>query len=256
MKALLLCAGYATRLYPLTENFPKPLIPINGKPMIDHIMEHVESLGITETYVVTNARFYEQFKAWGASYGGASSITVINDNTTSDKDKLGAIGDIMYAMKEANIDDDLLVLGGDNLFTFSLQKAHDKCMETKKTTVVAYDVKNIEDAKRFGVLDVDANGKVLSFEEKPAQPKSTLCAICVYFYPKEIIPKMHEYMAAGMNPDAPGNLPAWLVTVDEVYCVSYDGPWYDVGSFESLKQAKEDYGETAVDIEQLKQGKL
>ena len=256
MKGILLAAGYATRLFPLTENFPKPLLPINGKPMINYIIKKIEDLGVDEVHVVTNSRFYEHFTKWAETYNGASKVVIVNDKTTSNDDRLGAIGDIQYTIEQGNIDEDIVVIGGDNLFKFTLDNAHQLFNEKRKTTIVAYDVKDIELAKKYGVIEVDENNKVVSFEEKPSQPKSTLCAICVYFYPKEILPRIKEYLDAGNNKDAPGNLPAWLVKNDEVYGIGYDESWYDIGGFESLKEAKEEYGEENVDIEKLKRGEI
>ncbi|MFT4343328.1 MAG: nucleotidyltransferase family protein [Candidatus Woesearchaeota archaeon] len=256
MKGIILAAGYATRLFPLTENFPKPLIPINGKPMIDYIIQKIEDLGVTQVHVVTNSRFYEHFVKWAEQYSGKADITVVNDNTTSNDDRLGAIGDIQYTIEQGNIDDDIVVVGGDNLFKFTLHKAYELFTEKQKSTIVAYDVKDLELAKKYGVIEIDADNKVVSFEEKPPEPKSTLCAICVYFYPKSILPRIKEYLDAGNNKDAPGNLPAWLVKNDVVYGIGYDEQWYDIGGFESLQEAKESYGEENVDIEKLKQGNI
>ncbi|MFT4297794.1 MAG: nucleotidyltransferase family protein [Candidatus Woesearchaeota archaeon] len=252
MKAIILAAGYATRLYPLTENMPKPLITINKKPMIEYVIDKIQELGINEIYVVTNAKFYKHFTEWSENYQSESKIIIVNDNTTSNDDRLGAIGDIDFTIKNHEIDDDLLVIGADNLFKFSLKNAYETFKQKQKTTIVAYDVKDIELAKKYGVIEIDSNKKVLSFIEKPEQPKSTLCAICVYFYPKETIEMIDRYLNEGNNKDAPGNLPAWLIKADEVYAESYSEAWYDVGGFESLKEAKEEYGEINVDIEKLK----
>jgi glucose-1-phosphate thymidylyltransferase len=255
--AIILAGGYATRLFPLTKDFPKPLLPINEKPMINYIMDKIEELGIEEAIVVTNEKFDVDFKEWADNYqGNIKKISVINDHTTSNDDRLGAIGDIHYAIKQASIDDDVLIIGGDNLFKFSLIKAKELFDSKRKATIVAYDVKEIELAKKYGVIEIDESQKVLSFIEKPDEPKSTFCAICVYFYPKEILPMIDKYIEEGNNPDAPGNLPAWLIDNDEVYAQSYDEDWYDVGGFESLKQAKEDFGEKDVDIGKLKEGHI
>jgi len=253
MKAIILAAGYATRLFPLTKDKAKPLLLINDKPMIDYIMEKIEELGIIDVFVVTNAKFTSQFEEWAKDYKGkAENITIINDNTNSNDDRLGAIGDIQYTIKEGKIDDDILVIGGDNLFKFSLKEAYDLFKKKNKSTIVAYDVGELELAKKYGVIELDSSKKVLSFVEKPEHPKSTSCAICVYFYPQETLKLIDKYLTDGNNPDAPGNMPAWLIENDEVYAESFNEPWYDVGGFESLKKAKEDYGEVDVDIEKLK----
>jgi glucose-1-phosphate thymidylyltransferase len=255
MKAIILAAGYATRLYPLTENFPKPLLKINNKPMINYIMEKIEELGIEEVFVVTNNKFTSHFEEWARHYKGkAKKITVINDKTTSNDDRLGAIGDIDYTIKQGKINDDLLIIGGDNLFKFSLKNAFALFRKNNKPTIVGYDVKQLELAKKYGVIKTDANKKVLSFVEKPAVPESTFCAICVYFYPKQTISEIARYLKEGNNKDAPGNLPAWLIKHGEVYAETYSDRWFDVGGFDSLKEAKEEYGEVNVDIEKLKKG--
>lgn len=252
MKAIILAAGYAVRLFPLTENFPKPLLDINKKPIIDYIMEKIEEIGITEVYVVTNSRFYEHFKEWQGNYKGKSEVTIINDNTTSNDDRLGAIGDINFTLEKENIDDDILVIGGDNLFKFPLKKAYELFRKNQDSTIIGYDVKDLDLAKRYGVIEVSDDNKVLSFEEKPEKPKSTYCAICVYFYPKKTLKLLDKYIEEGNNKDAPGRFAAWLVENDAVYAVNHEEKWFDIGGFESLKEAKEEYGETNVDIEALK----
>jgi glucose-1-phosphate thymidylyltransferase len=259
MKAIILAAGYATRLFPLTENFPKPLILVNKKAMIDYIVEKLIEININEIFVVTNSRFTKHFENWAKDYMISNeyvNIQIVNDKTTSNDDRLGAIGDIKYTIDQIKLNEDFVVIGGDNLFKFSLVKAKEVFEKNRKTTIVAYDVKSFELAQKYGVVSVDSNGKIDSFEEKPQQPKSTLCAICVYFYPKEVLPLIEKYLKEGNNKDAPGNLPAWLINEDEVYAVSYQEDWFDVGGFESLVEAKQLYGEENVDIEALKRGEM
>ncbi|MCB9358476.1 nucleotidyltransferase family protein [Candidatus Woesearchaeota archaeon] len=258
MKAIILAAGYATRLFPLTENFPKPLIRIGNKLMIEHVLERITELGIEDVYVVTNEKFTGQFQEWAHSCKtkGNAKITIVNDGTTSNDDRLGAIGDINFTIDKEAIDDDLLIVGGDNLFKFSLTHAKYLFDEVYKPTITGYDVKDRELAKKYGIIEVDNENKVVSFVEKPPEPKSTVAAMCVYFYPKEYIDVIKNYLKEGNNPDAPGNLPAYLVKTDEVYAKVYDELWYDVGGFESLKEAKEAFGEEDVDIEKLKKGEM
>ncbi|MFT4303339.1 MAG: nucleotidyltransferase family protein [Candidatus Woesearchaeota archaeon] len=257
MKAIILAAGYATRLFPLTKKIPKPLIKIGNKLMIEHVLEKILEIDINDIYIVTNEIFTKQFEEWANNYPNKEiNIEIINDGTTSNDDRLGAIGDINFTIDKANLDTDLLIIGGDNLFKFSLDNAKFLFTTQNKPTIVGHDVKNIELAKKYGVIEVDNHKKVLSFIEKPSEPRSTFCAICVYFYPKEYIKVIKKYLDEGNNPDAPGNLPAWLVKNDEVYAETYTEPWYDVGGFESLKEAKEAFGEEDVDIEKLKKGIL
>jgi glucose-1-phosphate thymidylyltransferase len=220
--------------------------------MIEYIIDKITELCIKEIYVVTNNKFHKHFEEWAKNYGGNVKIQVINDNTMSNDDRLGAIGDINYTIDKAKINDDILVIGGDNLFKFSLVKAKELFDAKQKPVIVGYDVGEIELAKKYGVIEVDENKRVLSFVEKPDLPKSTFCAICVYFYPQEYIEVIKKYLKEGNNPDAPGNLPAWLIKDYEVYAETYSEAWYDVGGFESLKEAKEAFGEVDVDIEKLK----
>lgn len=255
MKAIILAAGYATRLFPLTKNFPKPLIKINNKPMINYVLGKAEEIGVKEVFVVTNEKFGGQFEEWAKSYNGQAKVSIINDHTLSNEDRLGAIGDIQYTIEQANIDDDILVIASDNLFKFSLYNALNLFRKTNKSTIIAYDVKEKEEASKMGVVSIDETKKVTSFVEKPESPATTLCAIAVYFYPKNILPLIKRYLDEGHNKDAPGNLPAWLIKEDEVYCQVHEEKWYDIGGFEKLKQAKEDFGEENVDIEQLQKEK-
>jgi len=252
MKAIILAAGYATRLFPLTENFPKPLIKINNKPMINYVLEKVEEIGIREAYVVTNEKFGKQFEEWAKDYDGKANVSIVNDHTMSNDDRLGAIGDIQYTIEQACIDDDILVIASDNLFRFSLHNALNLFRKVGKNTIIAYDVKEKEEASKMGVVSLNESKKVTSFIEKPVNPPTTLCAIAVYFYPKNVLPLIKKYLDEGNNKDAPGNLPAWLIKEDEVYCQVHEEQWYDIGGFEKLKQAKEDFGEENVDIGQLK----
>ncbi len=256
MKAIILAAGYATRLFPLTKDFPKPLIPIAGKPMIDYIIKNIEEIGINEIFVVTNNKFANAFEEWVQKKQRNSKIEIINDETMSNDDRLGAIGDIQFVIKKKKIEEDLLIIGGDNMIKFSLKEAYELFKQKRKSVVIGYDVKDKEKAKSYAVLEIDDNKKVLEFVEKPQNPKSTFCGICVYFYPKEVLKLIDQYLEEGNIPDAPGNLPAWLITKDEVYAKTHDEKWYDVGGFESLKEAKEDYGEENVDIEELKKGNI
>lgn len=253
MKAIVLAAGYATRLYPLTKDTPKPLLEINGKPMMDYIMEKIVGIGVKEVFVVTNDKFYESFKAWADNYeGGVEKVKVVNDGTTSNDDRLGAIGDMKFVIEREKLDGDLLVIGADNLFDFTLDKAYELFLEKNESVVLAYDVKDFELAKKYGLLEVDSNNRIVSFQEKPANPKTTLASMCAYFYPAKTLPLIDKYLEEGNNPDSPGNFPVWLVKNYVAYAAVYDGKWFDVGSFESLKDAKEAFGEENVDIEELK----
>ena len=178
MKLIVLGAGYATRLHPLTLNQPKPLLPVAGKPMIEHVLDNVKSIrDIDHIYIVTNARFAEHFQRWADGYSvkhEGAPITIINDQTTDDSNRLGAIGDIDLVLTEAQIDDDIIVVAGDNLFSHSLEAFGEFCRETGKPVLGVYDVGNLEEIKKYNAIEIDADGHITFFEEKPTEPKSTL----------------------------------------------------------------------------------
>ena len=254
MKAIILAAGYATRLFPLTQNFPKPLIPINNKPMINYIIDKLLEIKINDIYVISNNKYFNHFqnRANNNYKQNQINIQIINDKTYSNDDRLWAIWDIQYTIQQTNISDNIIVIWWDNLFQFSLQESYNLFLEKQKTTIIWYDVQNLELAKKYWIISIDNTNKVTKFVEKPQNPESTLAAICVYYYPKYILPQIEEYLSQWNNPDAPGNFPARLINKDDVYAQIHNKHRYDVGWFESLKSAKEDFGEQNINIEELK----
>ncbi|HRZ86586.1 MAG TPA: nucleotidyltransferase family protein [bacterium] len=237
MKALILAAGFATRLYPLTEKTAKPLLPVAGKPMIEYITDSLRGLsGLDTVYVVTNRKFHDDFCAWRKGYRHDAAIEIINDGSTSDQNKLGAIGDIDFAVREKGITDDLLVIAGDNLFDLQIPEFV-RFAEGRGATIAAYDIGSVADARRFGVVSVDRNNFVEGFEEKPYNPRSSLVAMCLYYFPKGKLPLIGKYLSGGNSPDAPGNYIAWLSRAEKVACYVFTGSWFDIGSFESLDTA-------------------
>ncbi len=237
MKAIILAAGYATRLYPLTLHQPKALLPIGGKPILDHIVEQMEGVReLDRIFVVSNAKFAAQFDAWAKTAHCRIPIEVLNDGTTDDSNKRGAIGDIFFAIEEKKIDDELMVIAGDNFFTYSLREYVDFYREKNRDCVC---VKHWQDEKmlsQFGIALLDENGKVLDIEEKPAKPKSNAVVFATYLYKRETVPLFAQYLAAGNKPDAPGNFPAWLYRRKEVYAYAFDGDCYDIGTPESYRE--------------------
>jgi glucose-1-phosphate thymidylyltransferase len=246
MKVLILAAGYATRLYPLTLTQPKPLLPVAGKPMVDYVLDNLAPIpGIDRVYIVTNAKFAGHFQKWADQYRATKSkleFTIINDGSTDDSNKLGAIGDLNLVLQQENLDDDLIVVAGDNLFSQSLEKFGTFCREKNQPVLGVYDVNSLDQAKKYGVVDVEQDGRITSFVEKPSNPTSTLIGIALYFYPKATLPLIRQYVAEGNNPDQPGRLIQWLYPRQEVYTWSVPGIWYDIGSKETLEEANRIYG--------------
>ncbi len=234
MRAIVLAAGYATRLRPLTDSIAKQLLPIGGRPMMDWICDRVEEV-TRDIHVVTNSRFAGDFERWADRRGG---ITVHDDGTQSNEDRLGAIGDIAYVLERTGADDDLLVLAGDNLFDFSLADfAGFWRSKGTASAVVLYDVGDLELATHYGVVELAGDDRVVSFEEKPSEPRSTLAATACYLYHASHLPHVERYLREGNPPDQPGRLIAWLCSREPVYGCRMDGDWYDIGNPEQLLEA-------------------
>jgi glucose-1-phosphate thymidylyltransferase len=245
MKLLLLAAGYATRLYPLTKNRAKPLLEVAGRPLIEHVLATTEEIrAIDRIFIVTNDRFVPDFEVWATEYRkrrpNCPLITVINDRSTDDSNKLGAIGDIKLVIDSQPIADDLLIIGGDNLFKASLAEFTEFAVQHGPTLGV-HEVRDLEQMKKFGNVSVDDTGRIVEFIEKPPNPRTTLAAMCVYFYPRAVLPEIDRYVKEGHSPDQPGRLVAWLCQRQPVYARPIRGPWLDIGSFETLAQANREF---------------
>lgn len=243
MKLIILAAGYATRLYPLTLNQPKPLLPVAGKPMIEHVLDHLAPVPyIDHAYVVTNAKFADHFQKWSENYRHPQlrfGFTIVNDASTDDSNKLGAIGDMHLVMTKYKINDDIVMVGGDNLFSADLTEFGEFCKQKNAPVLAVYDVGNLEEIKKYNAIEIDDEGKIVFFEEKPAHPQSTLTGIALYYYPASSLPLIHQYIAEGNNPDQPGRLVQWLYPRTPFYTWKVPGLWFDVGSKETLEEANE-----------------
>jgi len=241
MKIIILAAGYATRLYPLTLTQPKPLLPVAGKPMLEYVLDSLAPIGgIDRVYIVTNAKFAGHFQEWSDNRRATKSkwkFTIVNDGTTSDNDKLGAIGDVHFVLKTQNADDDLIVVAGDNLFSETLDGFGKFCREKNAPVLALYDVGDLEQIRKYNAISVDGDGRITFFEEKPAKPTSTLTGIALYFYPRSTLPFIRQYIAEGNNPDQPGRLVQWLYPRTAVYTWQVPGLWFDIGSKETLEEA-------------------
>ncbi|MNP17213.1 Glucose-1-phosphate thymidylyltransferase [compost metagenome] len=242
MKCILLCAGYATRLFPLTENFPKALLEVGGRPLLDYILDEVNSLPeIDSVYLVTNAKYTPHFENWASKKNNIKPISVINDGTTTNDDRLGAIGDIIYTIEQGKIDDDILIIAGDNLFTFELKNFVEFYKEKSAPVVCVRKETDINLLKRVGVAEVDEDMKIVGFEEKPQEPKSDYAVYAEYIYPKEILPEFKKYIEEGHSNDAPGNFVAYLHKKASTYAYAFNGECYDVGTHDALAYVNELY---------------
>ncbi|MFT4586507.1 MAG: glucose-1-phosphate thymidylyltransferase [Limisphaerales bacterium] len=246
MKLIILAAGYATRLYPRTLNCPKPLLEIAGRPMIEHVIERVfPSGGIDQINVVTNNKFAGHFKKWAAGFTAPAGceIIVINDQTTDDTNKLGAIGDAHLVIQKQAIEDDLLIVAGDNLFSEDLVGFGEFCREKDTPVLGLFDVGSLEETKKYSEVQLDEAGCIANFVEKPKNPKTSLIGIALYYYPKAFVPRIEEYIQAGHNPDQPGRLIQWLYPQTPVHTWTVPGSWYDIGSEKTLEQADREFSQ-------------
>jgi glucose-1-phosphate thymidylyltransferase len=239
MKALILAAGYATRLRPLTENTAKPLLPIAGRPMIDHIVDKIaEVRDVDAVHVVTNHRFAPAFSAWAAARSGPR-VAVHDDGTVSNDDRLGAIGDIQFTVERAGLaGEDLLIIAGDNLFDFSLAEYVAFWRGKSDGSAIAlYRCPDPELVKQYSIVELDAAERVTSFTEKPAKPTTDLVAIATYLYRRDHAALIPKYLSEGNSKDQPGNLVAWMVPRVPVYGYRFAGEWLDIGDQGQLLEA-------------------
>ncbi len=243
MKSLILAAGYGTRLYPLTLDKAKPLLPVAGRPAVEHIIDRIDEVEeIDGILVITNEKFYKRFQAWQNKFSSKKPIKILNDRTRIEKDRLGAIGDIDFVIKEQKLDDDLLVIAGDNLFELGLREFIDFAkLKTPASSIGLYNLKDKEAVKRYSQVRLDAFDRIIEFEEKPKHPTTTLVAKCVYFFPRSKLNLISEYIKSGGEIDAPGHYIGWLCQKDEVYGFTFRGRWYDIGNYEIYKKADKNF---------------
>jgi len=240
MKAIILLAGYATRMYPLTESQPKALLPLKGKPVIDYIVEQINKLPVDTIYAVTNSKFYAHFSQWAKTAPTTIPIEVLDDGTTSNANRLGAIGDIFFTITEKNIDDEVFIVAGDNYFTYDLTEQYDVFRKTGCDTVAGKALDDIEQLKAFAVAKLDENGKVLDLVEKPEKPESNIAIYATYFYRKDTVPLFKQYLQAGNNPDPPGAFLQWLHKIRDVYSYAMNGDCYDIGTIEMYEKINQE----------------
>ncbi len=240
MKCLILAAGYATRLYPLTENFPKPLLPVGGKPILDWLIGDVNTAGAVDQYiVVTNHRFARYFLDWAKSC--TAPITVVDDETNTNDNRLGAVKDILFAVEQLGLDDDLLLLAGDNVLDFSLTEFIRYAQDKQTSCVMRYYEADEKRLTKSGVAEIGGNDLLIGLEEKPAEPKSHWCTPPFYFYKAEDIKKIKDAITDGCGTDAPGSLVAWMCRHTKMHSMEMPGKRYDIGNLESYEAIRDSY---------------
>ena len=238
MKCLILAAGYATRLYPLTQNFPKPLLTVGALTILDWLITDIDKAGVVDEYIViSNHKFASIFEDWAKG----KRVTVLDDGTSSNETRLGAVKDIQFAIDELKLDDDLLVIAGDNLLDFSLVDFINYAQEKGTTCVMRYYEPSIEKLRKTGVATVNEEGLILSMVEKPAEPQSHWCCPPFYFYRREDVPLVKVGIDSGCGVDAPGSFIAWLATQTPVYAWEMPGRRYDIGNLASYEEVQRTY---------------
>ncbi|MDY4755172.1 MAG: nucleotidyltransferase family protein [Candidatus Faecousia sp.] len=240
MKCLILAAGYATRLYPLTENFPKPLLKVQDKTILDWLLEDIDGAGVVDQYIViSNHKFAHHFKAWADHH--KLPITVLDDGTESNETRLGAVRDVQFAIEELGLNDDLLVIAGDNLLDFSLQSFIHYFGEKQTTCIMRYWEESEEKLHKTGVAVVDDKDRIIEMEEKPAEPKSHWCTPPFYIYRASDVGLVKIGIENGCGVDAPGSFIAWLSGQTAVHAYEMPGKRYDIGNLESYEQVQREY---------------
>ena len=240
MKCLILAAGYATRLYPLTENFPKPLLTVGEKTILDWLVDDIDSAGLVDEYVViSNHKFAHHFEDWAKSK--SQKITVVDDGTSTNETRLGAVRDIQFAIDALGLDDDMLVIAGDNVLDFSLTEFVSYAKEKNSSCIMRYFEANEKKLQKCGVVSIDEDDLITDMEEKPLQPKSNWCCPPFYYYTREDAKLVKVGIESGCGIDAPGSYIAWLSSQTKVYAMEMPGKRYDIGNLESYAKVQEEY---------------
>lgn len=240
MKCLILAAGYATRLYPLTENFPKPLLTVGDMPILDWLLHDIDQCGVIDRYVViSNHKFARHFQEWADSH--TLPITVLDDGTESNETRLGAVRDIQFAVDELGLEDDLLVIAGDNLLDFSLTGFVRYSQEKQTTCIMRCYEPDVEKLHKTGVVVVDDDDRIISMEEKPAEPKSHWGVPPFYIYKASDVPLVKKGIEQGCGVDAPGSFIAWLSQQRTVHAYEMPGKRYDIGNLQSYQAVQKEY---------------
>ena len=238
MKAVILAGGYARRMWPLTKNRPKHLLPIAGRPMLDYVMDSLESIpDLEEIFLSTNMRFQGQFKKYLDGVNTKKKLRLFIEDTRSEEEKLGSVGALGYLIRESGLDDNLLVIGGDNIFGFEMTDFIEYFYSKKANTIALYDLGNREKARLYGVVHIDDDNRIIDFHEKPADPQSTLVSTACYAFTRKGVRSILRYLEEGNDPDKMGHFIEWLYRHDDVYGFVFTRVWFDIGSLESYEAA-------------------
>lgn len=240
MKCLILAAGYATRLYPLTENFPKPLLKVGEKTILDWLVDDIETSGSVDEYIViSNHKFAHHFDDWAKTK--QQKITVVDDGTDSNETRLGAVKDIQFAIDSLGIDDDMLVIAGDNVLDFSLTKFVEYAEKKGCSCIMRYFEPEFSKLLKCGVVTINEEDKILDMTEKSPTPATNWCCPPFYYYTKEDARLVRKGIESGCATDAPGSYIAWLCTQTTVCAMEMPGKRYDIGNLESYEKVKSEY---------------
>lgn len=237
MIGFILAGGFAKRLWPLTKETPKPLLEVAGKPIIEHIIAKLENLGVDKIYISTNSKYGSTFEKWASG----KNIKIIVEPPMTEEQKFGAIGGLRYFLDKEDIRDEFIMINGDNLFEDNLQEIFSFYRQKQAPVFGLYDVKDIEEARKLGIAEIDESGKVIGFMEKSPEPKTTLASTGIYFFPANIRERVNEYLSEKNNPDAPGFFINWLRKKTNVFGYLLSGKWFDIGSIETYELAKKEY---------------
>jgi glucose-1-phosphate thymidylyltransferase len=243
MKALILAAGYATRLYPFNQKLPKALLPVGDKTILDHIVGLINQIpDCREIILISNHKFIGAFDLWLASYDGALPVKLLDDGTASVAESLGAIGDICYVIEREKIQEELLIVASDNYFDFSLTDFLRACRQKNQDGVCVQTVENPAALTQMGVVLLDGDKNIINIEEKPALPKSNLAMYAIYYYTGDTVKLFARYRQEENKMDAPGNFIVWLYTRKPITTYMITGQCHDVGSIESYSRLCENLG--------------
>lgn len=242
MNCIILAAGYATRLYPLTESMPKPLLKIGNKTILDWLVDDLNQSGAIDRYaVVSNHKFAEAFRQWAEEKKSAVPIDVLDDMTESNDARLGAVNDMLFAVRERNLTGETMVIAGDNVLDFSLCRMIDYFQEKQASCIMRYREPDMRRRQSSGVVEVDGQDRILSMEEKPQNPKSEWVTPPFYLYTGEDFALLEQALADGCGADAPGSFPAYLCRKRPVYAMEMPGKRYDIGTLESYEAVQKSY---------------